>query len=45
MPTRTLAIPVAPPFDLQLALHGHGWVYLRGDRHDPEQFGVLEFTG
>ena len=24
---------------------GHGWVYLRGDRHDPEQFGVLEFVG
>ena len=24
---------------------GHGWVYLRGDRHDPEQFGILEFVG
>ncbi len=24
---------------------GHGWVYLRGDRHDPEQFGVLELVG
>ena len=24
---------------------GHGWVYLRGDRFDPEQFGVLEFFG
>jgi hypothetical protein len=24
---------------------GHGWVYLRGDRLDPEQFGVLEFIG
>jgi hypothetical protein len=24
---------------------GHGWVYLRGDRHDPAQFGVLEFIG
>lgn len=23
---------------------GHGWVYLRGDRHDPEHFGVLEFV-
>jgi len=23
MPTHTLSIPVAPPFDLQLALHGH----------------------
>jgi hypothetical protein len=21
---------------------GDGWVYLRGDRHDPSQFGVLE---
>ncbi|HEX7023696.1 MAG TPA: heparinase II/III family protein, partial [Gemmatimonadales bacterium] len=21
---------------------GHGWVYLRGDRHDPAEFGVLE---
>jgi hypothetical protein len=24
---------------------GHGWIYLRGDRHDPAQFGVLEFVG
>lgn len=22
---------------------GHGWVYLRGDRHDPSRFGELEF--
>lgn len=34
MPTRTLAIPVAPPFDLQLALHGHGWVYLAPHAYD-----------
>ena len=24
---------------------GHGWIYLRGDRHDPEHFGVLELVG
>lgn len=24
---------------------GNGWVYLRGDRQDPERFGVLELVG
>ena len=24
---------------------GPGWVYLRGDRHDPERFGALELVG
>lgn len=24
---------------------GPGWVYLRGDRHDPERFGELELVG
>ena len=24
---------------------GNGWVWLRGDRHDPERFGVLELVG
>lgn len=24
---------------------GGGWVYLRGDRADPTQFGVLELVG
>lgn len=28
MPTRTVRLPVVPPFDLRLCLHGHGWVAL-----------------
>ena len=24
---------------------GNGWVYLRGDRQDPERLGVLELIG
>ncbi len=24
---------------------GNGWIYLRGDRQDPERFGVLELVG
>lgn len=40
MPTRTLAIPVPPPFDLQLALHGHGWVHLAPHAYD-EATGAL----
>ena len=40
MPTRTLSIPVAPPFDLQLALHGHGWVHLAPHAYD-EATGAL----
>jgi len=24
---------------------GNGWVFLRGDRQDPERFGVLELVG
>lgn len=40
MPTRTLTIPVAPPFDLQLALHGHGWVHLAPHAYD-EATGAL----
>lgn len=40
MPTRTLAIPVPPPFDLQLALHGHGWVHLAPHDYD-EATGAL----
>jgi hypothetical protein len=24
---------------------GPGWVYLRGDRHDPAHFGELELRG
>jgi 3-methyladenine DNA glycosylase/8-oxoguanine DNA glycosylase len=28
MPGRTVTIAVAPPFDLRLCLHGHGWVAL-----------------
>ena len=28
MPTRTISIPVAAPFDLRLCLNGHGWVAL-----------------
>jgi 3-methyladenine DNA glycosylase/8-oxoguanine DNA glycosylase len=40
MPTRTLAISVHPPFDLQLALHGHGWVHLAPHAYD-EAKGTL----
>lgn len=40
MPSRTLAISVPPPFDLQLALHGHGWVYLAPHAYD-EAKGTL----
>lgn len=40
MPTRTLSLAVAPPFDLQLALHGHGWVYLAPHAYD-EASGAL----
>jgi hypothetical protein len=24
---------------------GNGWVWLRGDRQDPERFGILELVG
>lgn len=34
MPTRSLSIPVAAPFDLRLCLHGHGWVALAPHRFD-----------
>lgn len=40
MPTHTQSIPVAPPFDLQLALHGHGWVHLAPHAYD-EAAGAL----
>jgi hypothetical protein len=23
---------------------GNGWIYLRGDHHDPSQFGILELA-
>lgn len=36
MPTRTVTIPVAAPFDLRLCLHGHGWVALSPHRFDDE---------
>lgn len=34
MPTRTVRIPVTPPFELRLCLHGHGWVALAPHRYD-----------
>ncbi|MFY9343240.1 MAG: Fe-S cluster assembly protein HesB [Planctomycetota bacterium] len=34
MPRRTVTIPVTPPFDLRLCLHGHGWVALAPHRFD-----------
>ncbi|MBX3462819.1 MAG: Fe-S cluster assembly protein HesB [Planctomycetes bacterium] len=34
MPSRTIPIPVAPPFDLRLCLFGHGWVALAPHRYD-----------
>ncbi len=34
MPTRTVSIPVAPPFELRLCLFGHGWVALAPHRWD-----------
>lgn len=34
MPSRSIAIPVEPPFDLRLCLFGHGWVALAPHRFD-----------
>ena len=34
MPHRTVALPVAPPFELRLCLFGHGWVALAPHRFD-----------
>lgn len=34
MPTRTVRLPVAAPFDLQLCIHGHGWYALAPHRFD-----------
>jgi 3-methyladenine DNA glycosylase/8-oxoguanine DNA glycosylase len=38
--THTVDLPVAPPFDLRLCLHGHGWVALAPHRYD-EAAGTL----
>lgn len=36
MPSHSVAIPVAPPFDLRLCLFGHGWVALAPHRYDEQ---------
>ncbi len=34
MPSRTVHLPVSPPFDLRLCLFGHGWIALAPHRFD-----------